>query len=73
VIKLFLGRQNTRQLIAYREPRRDPSMDTFRIQLGEPMNFIGVTYRSMGEGSLTGADMTQDSCVIKAHPSMGDS
>ena len=48
-------------------------MDTFRIQLGEPMNFIGVTYRSMGEGSLTGADMTQDSCVIKAHPSMGDS
>lgn len=28
-------------------------------QLGEPMSFIGVVYRGMGEWLLAGAEMTQ--------------
>ena len=32
-------------------------MDTIKIILGEPVTFIGVIYRSMGEGLLTGAEM----------------
>ena len=34
-------------------------MNTTKVQLREPMNFIGVPYRSMGEGLLTEAEMTQ--------------
>lgn len=30
-----------------------------KIQLGEPVSFTGVTYRNMGEGLLTGAEVTQ--------------
>ena len=29
-----------------------------KIQLGEPVSFIGITYGNMGEGSLIGTDMT---------------
>ena len=48
------------------------SMGTTKVQLSKPMSFIGVTYRSMGEWLLTGAEITQ-SCILKAYPSMGDS
>ena len=34
-------------------------MDTVKVQLAEPVSFIGITYRSMGEGLLTRAEMTQ--------------
>ena len=34
------------------------STDTAKVQLDEPMSFIGVTYRNMGEGWLTRAEMT---------------
>jgi hypothetical protein len=34
-------------------------MNTTKVQLREPMSFIGVPYRSMGEGLLTEAEMTQ--------------
>lgn len=34
-------------------------MDTTRVQLGEPMSFIGVMYGTVSEGSLTGTEMTQ--------------
>lgn len=37
----------------------DQNMDTTKVQLDEPMSFIGFTYRSMGEGLLTGTEMTQ--------------
>lgn len=37
----------------------DRSTDTTKVQLGEPMSFIGVTHRNMGEGLLIGAEMTQ--------------
>ena len=28
-----------------RKPKTNQSMETIKVQLGEPMNFIGVTYR----------------------------
>ena len=37
----------------------DQSMDTNKVQLREPLGFIGFIYRSKGEGSLTEAKMTQ--------------
>lgn len=33
-------------------------MDATKAQLGEPVNFIGVTYWNMGEELLTGTEMT---------------
>jgi hypothetical protein len=41
------------------EPMTDQSKDTTKIQLGESMNFIDVTYRNMSQGLLTGAEITQ--------------
>jgi hypothetical protein len=37
-------------LTSDREPTTDQSMNTTKVQLGDPMSFIGVTYRNMGEG-----------------------
>lgn len=34
------------------------SRDTTKIQLGEPMNFVGLTYRNVGERLLSEAAMT---------------
>lgn len=43
-----------------REPRTDQSLDATKVQIDEPMSFIGVSYRSMGVNNpLTGAEMTQ--------------
>ena len=47
-----------------------PSMDTTKVQLGEPMSFIEATYRNIGQELLTRAEMTQRQLY---HPSMGDS
>lgn len=33
--------------------------DTTKVQLVEPMSFIGVTYRNVGEKLNTGAEVTQ--------------
>ena len=33
-----------------REPITDQSLGTTEVQLGEPVSFISVTYRSMNEG-----------------------
>ena len=49
------GDTNTCLLI----PGRAPTTD--KVHLGEPVSFIGVIY--MGEGSLTGAEMFDGSCV----------
>ena len=50
-----------------KEPRTDQSAHTTEVLRGEPISFIGVTYRNMGEGLLTGAEMTQGSCITEAH------
>ena len=42
-------------------------MNTTKVQLREPMSFIGVPYRSMGEG-LQEQKCLKDSCITKAHP-----
>lgn len=46
--KLFLKSHNIHLYSpAEREPTRDQSLDTTKVQLGELMSFIGVTYRIM--------------------------
>lgn len=40
----------------------DQSTDTTKLQLGEPMNFLRITFRNIGERErevITGANMTQ--------------
>lgn len=48
-------------------------MDITKAQLGEPMGLIGITYRSLGEGLLIGVEITQNSFINTAYPSMGES
>lgn len=50
LVCLLLGRCNTCQLISDREPTTDQSADATKIQFGEPVSFIEVIYRNMGEG-----------------------
>jgi hypothetical protein len=57
----------------HKEPRTDQSAHTTKVLLGELISFIGVTYRNMGEGLLTGAEMTQKQLHRQSLPSMGDS
>lgn len=52
--EFFPGRCNTRLLTPGRETMTD-STESIRVQFGEPMRVIGVTYRIMGEGLLTEA------------------
>lgn len=37
---------------------RDQITETIKVQLVEPMSFIGVTYRNMGMALLTRAEIT---------------
>jgi hypothetical protein len=57
--KLPREMQHTHLFIPNREAMIDRSTDTTKVQRGEPMSLIGVTYRNMGEGLLPGAEMTQ--------------
>ena len=57
--ELFLVRRNILLLIPDSEPTTEQSMDTSKVQLGEPVSFIGVSHRITDEGLLTGAEMTQ--------------
>jgi hypothetical protein len=41
------------------EPMTDQSMDTTKIQLGRPMSFIEVAYRTTGGRLLIGTDIPQ--------------
>lgn len=41
------------------EPTTDQSEDVTKVQIGESLNFIRVTYRDMGDELLTRAEMTQ--------------
>lgn len=49
-----------------RELMEDESKDTTKTHLGESMNFIGATYRNMGQGLLTRAEMTQTAVSPKS-------
>lgn len=54
--------QHTYLFTPDREPMTDQNTDATKVQLGEPMNCIGVTgiyYRNVGESLFTGAEMTQ--------------
>ena len=63
VTKHFLGRHNT----CFYSPQISNSQQT-KVQLGESMSFIGVTYMNIVEGLLTGAE---NSNLNKAYLSTG--
>lgn len=46
--------------------------DATEVQLCEPLNFIGVTYRNVGEGLLTGTETIQNSWSTNAYSRMCD-
>lgn len=59
VMLLSVGEmQETCLLASEREPTTDQRTQNTRVYLGEPGSFIRVTYRIMGLGSLTAAEMT---------------
>lgn len=57
--KLFPGRENTCLLVPDREPMTDHNTDTTKVQLDEPIIFIGVSYRNIDKGLLMGAGRIQ--------------
>jgi hypothetical protein len=57
----------------HKEPRTDQPAHTTKVLLGELISFIGVAYRNMGEGLLTGTEMTQKQLHRQSLPSVGDS
>lgn len=65
---LLLGIVNKLQITPDREPRTDQSKDIMKIQLGEPLNFIGVISRSVVGLLFTGAEMTQRELYHKKPP-----
>ena len=64
----FLGRHES---IHPRQETDKRKVNT-KVQLDEPMSFIGVTYGNMGE-RLEKQKWLKDSCITKVHPSRGDS
>jgi hypothetical protein len=69
--RLFLWRLNKCLFTLDSEPTTDQGMDSTTIQLGGPMSFIGATYRNMGEGLLTGAEITLGQPHHKSLPQRG--
>lgn len=41
---------------------------TIKVQLWEPMHFMGIVYRNMGKESITGAEMTETAALPKSPP-----
>ena len=63
----FPGRSNTHNLFTPdREPMTDQSTD--RTNVGEPMSFIGVTYRNFGDRLLIGANMSSETATLPKIP-----
>ena len=56
-----------------REPTTEQRKGSTKVQFTEPMSFIVVTSRSMGERLLTGREMTQRQPYHQSPPSMDDS
>lgn len=48
-----------------------PRQGAIKVQLGEPVSFIGVIYRNMGEGLLKGAEMSQRQVRHQSLPQRG--
>lgn len=42
-----------------RDTMTDQSTDITKVQFGEPVSFVGVTYKNMGESLLLGGEITQ--------------
>ena len=59
VTKLFIGRCNTHLLTPARDLLTIQSTDTTKVQLGEPMSFVGVADRSMRERWPTGRNYSK--------------
>lgn len=58
--KIFPGEMmHTHLLTPNRKPMTGQSTDNTNVQLNEPISFIGVSYRSVDERLLTGAEITQ--------------
>jgi hypothetical protein len=74
-MKLFLGRPKTYiYSVKIGIPQQILWMyntDDTKVQLREPMSFIEVTYRNMGEGLLTGAEITQRKMHHQSAPQDG--
>lgn len=54
-------------LISYREPTTDQTLDTTKAQLGEPVRFFGVTYRSRYESNTAASARYTHMCMQHAH------
>lgn len=66
--RLFLRRLNTYiYLFTPGKGTHDrPNMDTIQVHIGEPVSFIGLTYRTEGEG-LEDQKSPRDNCIPKTH------
>lgn len=62
--------QGTHEQTSHARWGTDQSHDTTDIQPGN--EFIRVTYRNMGEGSLTGAGQLKSNCITKSPPQHSD-
>lgn len=58
----------SRLLTPGREPMAYQSMDAIKVQHGDSMSFIGVTYRNKGERLLTGTEMTPRQLYLSLSP-----
>ena len=54
------------------EPMTDQSKDTTKIQLGESMSLIVVTYSNMSEGCLQVQKQLKDSCYNHQIPPLNE-
>ena len=64
---------NIHLLILDKKPTPTQNKDTTKVQLGEPMNFIVVSYRRVGNGSTyRNRYYSKAAASSKAHPSMSD-
>lgn len=55
----ILGRCKQLTTPPHREPITDQNTDTIKIQIGEPMSLLQVTYRNVSDGLCTGTEITQ--------------
>lgn len=69
--KAFPRSCNTRPPSPDRELTTDLKYGRCKVQLGEPVGFIGVSYRNVGEGLRTGAQMTQRQLCHQVPPQHG--
>ena len=64
----LLIRHSNLLFISDRDPTTDQSIQTTKIKLGKPMNFIGIVYRNMSEELLTRIEIIQTTASAKPTP-----